>query len=218
MKTTPGQVAKLTAQQRELAERVDSTDHLAWPPQRIAAVDAAFPSGGRITCAAAVLYRFPQLERLDSAVAEQPTRLPYIPGLLSFRELPAILAALGKLTETPDVVLCDGQGIAHPRRFGIACHLGIETGIPTVGVGKSRLCGRFREPDTAKGSMEALLDGDEQIGMVVRTRSNVKPLFVSIGHRVTLATAVRLTLECTSRYRLPEPIRAADRLASLPPE
>ncbi len=215
MKAAPGQVTKLIAQQRELADRVDCTDHLAWPPRRIAAVDAAFPGGGQITRAAAVLYRFPELECLASAVAEQPTRLPYIPGLLSFRELPAILAALDQLPETPNVVLCDGQGIAHPRRFGIACHLGVETGMPTVGVGKSRLCGQFREPGREKGSTEALLDGNEQIGVVVRTRSNVKPLFVSIGHRVNLATAVRLTLGCASRYRLPEPIRSADRLASL---
>lgn len=216
MKTSPGQVAQLMALQRELAQQVDCANRLDWPPRRIAAVDAAFPDGGQITRAAAVLFGFPELECLASAVSERPTRLPYIPGLLSFRELPAILTALEQLPQTADVVLCDGQGIAHPRRFGIACHLGVETGLPTIGVGKSRLCGHYREPAGEKGSTEALMDGDDQIGMVVRTRSGVKPLFVSIGHRVNLETAVRLTLACVARYRLPEPIRAADRLADQP--
>ncbi len=215
MKAPAGLASELIARQRELAAHVDHDDHFAWPPARVAAVDAAFPGNGKITRGAAVLFSFPELECLDRAVSELPTALPYIPGLLSFRELPAIRSALEQLRETPDVILCDGQGIAHPRRFGIACHLGVDTGFPTAGVGKSRLCGQFSEPGKEKGSTSILLDRAEEIGTVVRTRTGVKPLFVSVGHRISLATAVRLTLECAPRYRLPEPIRSADRLAGM---
>ncbi len=214
MKAPAGLATELIARQREMATRVERDDGFTWPPERVAAVDAAFPDNGRITRGAAVLFSFPELECLDRAVSEFPTALPYIPGLLSFRELPAIRSALEQLRETPDVILCDGQGFAHPRRFGIACHLGVETGVPTAGVGKSRLCGQFSEPGNNKGSTAALLDRNEEIGSVVRTRTGVKPLFVSAGHRISLETAVRLTLECAPRYRLPEPIRAADRLAA----
>ena len=213
MKAKPGQTARLRDRQRELAGRVERVDRLQWPPRHVAAVDCAFPDRGRLTRAAAVLFDFKNLECVAEAVSEMPTVLPYIPGLLSFRELPAMLEALDRLPETPDVVLCDGQGIAHPRRFGVACHLGVETGLPTVGVGKSRLCGTHREPGRDKGSTEPLIDQEEKIGMVVRTRTGVRPLYVSVGHRVRLNTAVELVLACTSRYRLPEPIRAADKLA-----
>jgi deoxyribonuclease V len=205
--------AELVARQRELALRVDRRNHLDWPPRRVAAVDCAFPERGTRTRAAAVLFSFPRLECLAEAVSEMPTTLPYIPGLLSFRELPAMLAALEQLPERADVVLCDGQGIAHPRRFGIACHLGVETGLPSVGVGKSRLCGQHEEPGREKGSVARLIDDGEDIGCVVRTRSGVRPLYVSIGHRIDLDSAVRLTLACTGRFRLPEPVRAADSLA-----
>ena len=146
-------------------------------------------------------------------VHEQPTELPYIPGLLSFRELPAILAALQRLPTPPDLVLCDGQGRAHPRRFGIACHLGVTTGLATIGVGKSRLCGQHGEPGPRKGSAVDLVDGEEVVGRVLRSRDRVRPLDISVGHRVSLQTAVDLVLDCTPRYRLPEPVRRADRLA-----
>ncbi|QOC22949.1 deoxyribonuclease V [Wenzhouxiangella sp. AB-CW3] len=214
MKTAAGLSAELVARQRELASAVDRNDRLAWPPARVAAVDCAFPERGRLTRAAAVVVRFPDLVTESQAVAECPTRLPYTPGLLSFRELPAILAALARLPATPDVVLCDGQGIAHPRRFGVACHLGVETGLPSVGVGKSRLCGDHPGPGRTRGSAVALIDRGEEIGKVVRTRTGVRPLYVSIGHRVSLDRAVELVLACATRYRLPEPIRAADRLAA----
>lgn len=208
----------LVERQRELAARVIDRDDLRLPPGLVAGVDAAFPDKGRTTRAAAVLMRFPQLETVDEVVHEQATELPYIPGLLSFRELPAILGALERLAVPPELVLCDGQGRAHPRRFGIACHLGVATGLATIGVGKSRLCGQHDEPGPEKGASVDLVDGDELIGRVVRTRSRVRPLYLSVGHRVSLATAVDLVLACTPRYRLPEPVRRADRLAGQPSE
>jgi deoxyribonuclease V len=203
----------LVERQRELAAQVIDRDDLRLPPGLVAGVDAAFPDKGRTTRAAAVLMRFPELETVDEVVFEQATELPYIPGLLSFRELPAILGALERLAIPPELVLCDGQGRAHPRRFGIACHLGVTTGLATIGVGKSRLCGQHDEPGPEKGASVDLVDGDEVIGRVVRTRSRVRPLYISVGHRLRLATAVDLVLACTPRYRLPEPVRRADRLA-----
>jgi deoxyribonuclease V len=203
----------LVERQRELAAQVIDRDDLRLPPGLVAGVDAAFPDKGRTTRAAAVLMRFPELETVDEVVFEQATELPYIPGLLSFRELPAILGALERLAIPPELVLCDGQGRAHPRRFGIACHLGVATGLATIGVGKSRLCGRHREPGDQKGDAVDLVDADEVIGRVVRSRSRVRPLYISVGHRVSLSTAVELVLACTPRYRLPEPVRRADRLA-----
>jgi deoxyribonuclease V len=176
-------------------------------------VDTAFPDNGRTARAAAVLMRYPDLEPIEEAVHELPTELPYIPGLLSFRELPAVLGALERLSIPPEVVLCDGQGRAHPRRFGIACHLGVTTGLATIGVGKSRLCGHHEEPGPEKGSAVDLVDGEEVIGRVLRSRNRVRPLYVSVGHRVSLATATDLVLACTPRHRLPEPIRRADHLA-----
>lgn len=205
--------SELVQKQRKLSRRVVVEDDLPAAIRTVAGVDAAFPEGGGLTRAAAVLMSYPGLETLDQAVAEQPTRLPYIPGLLSFRELPAVLAALERLSSEPDLVLCDGQGIAHPRRFGVACHLGVETGLCTIGVGKSRLCGQAEEPDRQRGAESLLRDGEEVIGSVLRTRTAVRPVFVSSGHGVSLQTATRLVLECAPRFRLPEPIRAADRLA-----
>ena len=137
-----------------------------------------------------------------------------MPGLLSFREIPAALAALAVLACTPDLLLCDGQGLAHPRRFGLACHLGWLVDVPTIGVAKSRLLGDYGPPPAERGAWSPLWDRGELVGAAVRTRGGVKPLFVSPGHRVDVASAVRLTLACTDRYRLPEPSRAAHRLAS----
>jgi deoxyribonuclease V len=139
-----------------------------------------------------------------------------VPGLLSFRETPAVLEALGRLSERPDLLLCDGQGYAHPRRFGLACHLGVLTGLPSIGVAKSRLIGTHGALPKEKGAWVPLLDGDEAVGAVLRTRDGVAPLYVSIGHRVSLPTAIRWVLACTTRYRLPETTRQAHRLASGP--
>ena len=201
------------ALQKQLASAVDlgnRIDTVAW----VAGVDCGFPAGGDMCRAAAVLCSFPDLQVVDSRIAEQPTPLPYIPGLLSFRELPAVLEALDGLRQAPDLVLCDGQGIAHPRRLGIAAHLGVITGLPCIGVAKSRLTGTFSEPGNARGDWSALMDGDELIGSVLRTREKVKPVFVSPGHGVDQASARRWVMACAGRYKLPEPIRVADRLAS----
>jgi len=142
---------------------------------------------------------------------------PYIPGLLSFREIPAILAALAKLTHTPDLLMVDGQGIAHPRRLGIAAHLGVITDMPSIGVAKSRLTGNFTMPGPHKGDTSPLMAGTERIGTVLRSRDNVGPLFISPGHRVAMDTALALTLKCLTRYRLPEPTRMADKFSKCKP-
>ncbi len=205
--------AEARALQEELAGRVERSDRLP-AVQRVAGVDVGFEEGGRVTRAAVALLSFPGLELLESAIARLPTRFPYVPGLLSFREIPAVLEAMDRLRALPDLVLCDGQGIAHPRRFGIACHLGVITGLPTIGVAKSRLVGRHREPGPEKGDWTPLTDGEEVIGAVLRTRRRVKPLYISTGHRVSLQSAIHYTLACTTRYRLPETTRHAHRLAS----
>jgi deoxyribonuclease V len=163
--------------------------------------------------AAVVLLSFPELEPLEGATAERPTLFPYVPGLLAFREGPVVLEALEKLKERPDVVIFDAQGVAHPRRMGLATHLGVLLDMPSVGCAKSRLCGEYSEPDTKKGSWTPLRDGDEVIGGVVRTRENVRPVFVSIGNLVDLQTAVKLILDCSPVYRLPETTRWAHRVA-----
>ena len=186
--------------------------------RRVAGVDAAFADGGRTIRAAAVMLSFPGLAPVDEVLVERQSTFPYVPGLLSFREVPALLEALGKLSAAPDLILCDGHGYAHPRRFGLACHLGLWLETPTVGVAKSRLTGSHDEPGPAKGDTAWLLAGkgerpSERLGAVVRTRERVKPVYVSAGHRVSLRTAVALTLACTTRYRLPEPTRLADKLS-----
>jgi deoxyribonuclease V len=142
-----------------------------------------------------------------------PVSFPYVPGLLAFREGPIVLAALERLAERPDVLIFDAQGLAHPRRMGLATHLGILLDVPSVGCAKSRLCGKETEPGEEKGSWTPLLDRGEVIGAVVRTRSRVRPVYVSVGHRVDLETAVSLVLSCATKYRLPEPTRWAHRVA-----
>lgn len=201
------------ALQRELAPRVELADRLG-PVHRVAGIDVGFEDGGLTTRAAVAVLSFPDLQPLEQAIARQPTRFPYVPGLLSFREVPAVLAALAQLARPPDLMLVDGQGLAHPRRLGIACHLGLLTGLPSVGVGKTRLTGEEAEPGPEKGDWVPLLDKSETIGAILRTRRGVKPLYISSGHRVSLETAIRYTLACTGRYRLPETTRAAHRLAS----
>lgn len=201
------------ALQQEIAPRVIRRDQLE-AVRTVGGVDVGFESAGTVTRAAVVVMNAQTLERIDEILYREPTRFPYVPGLLSFREIPALLGALEQLRELPDLLLCDGQGIAHPRRLGIAAHLGVITGLPAIGVGKSRLVGTFEEPGNVRGDWSALKDGRETIGRVLRTRANVKPVFVSTGHRVSLPTATRFVLRFTTRYRLPEPIRAADRLSS----
>lgn len=206
--------AKARALQEELRGQVVHDDLTTGPPARVAGIDIGFERNGAVTRAAAVVLGFPGLEVLDTAIARRPTRFPYVPGLLSFRECPAALAALDGLTATADVLVCDGQGYAHPRRFGLACHLGLLTGLPSIGVAKSRLIGIHDPVPDRKGAWVPLRDGGETVGAVLRTRQRVKPVFVSVGYGFSLATAVDLVLALTPRYRLPETTRQAHRLAS----
>jgi len=182
--------------------------------RHVAGTDVGFERGGGVSCAAVAVLSFPELELVEHAVARLPTRFPYVPGLLSFREIPVLLAALDKLRITPDLILCDGQGLAHPRRFGIASHLGVYCGIPTIGVAKSRLIGEHGQPMQRRGAWVPLRDKGETIGAVLRSRTNTEPIYVSIGHRVSLPLAVRYVMACTTKFRLPETTRWAHRLAS----
>ncbi len=184
------------------------------PVRYIAGVDAAFSPDNRRCLAGVVLW-----DREDQVIVEQQLgvrqlKFPYIPGLLTFREAPAIIMALRNLQHRPDVLLCDGQGIAHPRRLGIASHLGLLVDLPAIGCAKSRLIGSYQEPGQEKGARAPLLIDQEQVGSVVRTRERVKPVFVSIGHKIDLPTAEQIVLACATRYRLPEPTRLADQLVA----
>lgn len=176
----------------------------------VAGVDAAFSRDGTRCVAAAVLWDADAHEVAEERVAERRLRFPYVPGLLSFREAPAVLAALRKLRRAPDAIVCDAHGLAHPRRFGLACHVGVLCDIPTVGCAKSRLVGEHGEPAALRGSRRAVRDGGETVGSVLRTRDGVRPVYVSVGHRIDLTSAERLVLRCTTGYRLPEPTRLAD--------
>ncbi|MGH8659574.1 MAG: deoxyribonuclease V [Gammaproteobacteria bacterium] len=207
---TPKQAIAL---QDELRPRVKAWD--AFPTiERVAGVDVGFESNGQITRAAVAVLSFPDLAVIEHAIARCETRFPYVPGLLSFREAPAVLEALTKLSGRPDVLLCDGQGLAHPRRFGLACHLGVATDLASVGVAKKRLLGKHMDPPEGRGTWTELREGDEVIGAVLRTRAGVKPVFVSVGHKISLKSAVRLVMACVTRYRLPETTRLAHQLAS----
>jgi deoxyribonuclease V len=208
--------------QTRLADRV-RFDRLKDEPEFIAGLDCAFSRDGTRVFAAAVVLKVPglrdggpayDLDLAETVTASMKVGFPYVPGLLSFREAPVCLAAVQKLKCRPDLFLVDGQGIAHPRRLGLASHLGLFLDKPTIGCAKSRLIGTFDEPGLEKGTHSPLRDAGEVIGAVVRTRRNVKPLFVSVGHRCCLADAIRLTLACTAKYRLPEPTRLAHQAVS----
>lgn len=205
--------AEARAIQQQLRARVISEDRLG-PVHYVAGVDVGFEQSNTITRAAVTVLSFPGLELKDQALARRPTSFPYIPGLLSFREVPAVLDAFARLNIRPDLVLCDGQGIAHPRRFGIACHIGVWMDIPAIGVAKSRLIGTHDEVPDCKGGYADLYDHGERVGVVLRTRVNVRPLYISIGHRISLETAIDYVMRCTTRYRLPETTRYAHKLAS----
>jgi deoxyribonuclease V len=184
------------------------------PLRFIAGVDLAFTRDGRHCLAGVVLWDLEDALVVEERVGTAPLTFPYVPGLLSFRESPAVLAALRKLRQTPDCIMCDGHGFAHPRRFGLACHVGVLCDVPTIGCAKSRLIGDHRAPGSKRGSRADLTDAGEVIGTVLRTRDGVRPVFVSIGHRMDLRTAERVVLDCAIRYRLPEPTRRADRLVA----
>jgi deoxyribonuclease V len=209
----PLTVEEATIIQNQLQPEVITEDQFT-KVQYVAGVDMGFEEEGTVSKAAVAVLSFPDLQLQEQANARRPTTFPYVPGFLSFREIPAVLDALEKLSLTPDLILCDGQGIAHPRRFGIACHLGVLIDLPTIGVAKSWLIGKHEELPQEKGSWQPLQHRGEIIGAVVRSRTAVKPLYVSSGHKISLPTAIDYVLRCTTKYRLPETTRLADKLAS----
>jgi deoxyribonuclease V len=209
---TPAEARSL---QIGLASQVETADRFG-DLRSVAGIDIGFEEEGRVTRAAVAVLSLPELRLVEQRVSRRATAFPYVPGLLSFREIPAALEALEGLRSTPDLLLCDGHGFAHPRRFGLACHLGWVLDAPCIGVAKSRLIGTFEEPGATRGSWAPLLDDGDMVGAALRTRAGVRPIFVSIGHRISLASAIALTLACAPRFRLPETTRQAHRLASAP--
>lgn len=199
--------------QEELRRQVLIADDVG-ELRTVAGVDAGFEDEGATVRAAVVVLSFPELVPVEHSLARGPVRFPYVPGFLSFREAPVILEALGQLRAAPDLLVCDGQGIAHPRRLGIASHLGVVSGLPAIGCAKSLLCGRHSPVPDERGARVPLTDRGEQIGWVLRTRPGVTPVYVSPGHRVALGTAAEIVMACVTRYRLPETTRYAHNLAS----
>jgi deoxyribonuclease V len=197
--------------QKRLADAVRPTA-LDEPVATVAGIDVSIRDD--TAQAAIAVLQLPDLDVIDSATHRCDVPFPYVPGLLSFREMPAILPALEQLTARPDVLMTDSQGLAHPRRFGLACHLGVLLDWPTLGVAKSRLTGEPTGPlATEKGARVPLVDEGEPVGVLLRTRTDVNPVYVSIGHRITLDDAVRITLDCSPRYKIPEPTRQAHKLS-----
>ena len=205
---TPEEARQL---QNKLRSQVIQTDRFG-TINTVAGVDIGLKKD--IALASVVVLSFPELQVVDSVVTESPVRFPYIPGLLSFREIPPLLTAFAELQTEPDLVIVDGQGIAHPRRFGLASHLGLILDKPTIGCAKSRLWGRYEEPDSEQGAYTCLTDKGEIIGAAVRTRANVRVVYVSIGHRISLDSARMWVLACCQGYRLPETTRYAHNAAS----
>jgi deoxyribonuclease V len=194
--------------QRELAELVSTSDEVS-DVRFVAGVDISVGNARGVAWGAVAVLNYPELKLVETQTAEQAIEFPYIPGLLSFRESPVILAACEKLTNIPDLILVDGQGIAHPRRLGLASHLGLLWDRPTIGCAKSRLCGEHRPVETEPGRFSDLLHREEVIGAVLRTRANSKPLYISVGHKISLEAAIRWVLRCCRGHRLPEPTRLA---------
>ncbi len=203
---TPKQASAI---QRRLAALVRQVP-LGCAPRVVAGLDAAFSRDDRRCLAAVVVWDMREQTVIERHVAARPLTFPYVPGLLSFREGPAVLAALRKLRTPPDVLIYDGHGLAHPRRFGIGCHVGVILNRPTIGCAKSRLIGRYRGPGSRRGSAAQLIDDGEVIGSVLRTQDGINPVFVSVGHLIDLPGAQQIVLACAIRYRLPEPTRLAD--------
>jgi deoxyribonuclease V len=206
-------VAEAKIIQEQLRQQVVVSDCLG-KIKYVAGVDVGFEDNYAISKAAVAVLSYPELELIETAIARIPTAFPYVPGYLSFREIPVILAALPQLKITPDLILCDGQGIAHPRRLGLASHLGVLLDLPTIGVAKSLFIGKHEPVPLTKGSWQPLIDQEEIIGVVLRSRTKVKPLYVSVGHKISLTTAIDYVMGCLTKYRLPETTRWADKLAS----
>jgi deoxyribonuclease V len=200
--------------QKQLAYEVVAEDRFDAPVKTVAGIDLGYDAKNDTSRAVVVVLSFPALELLESAEALLPIQFPYVPGLLSFRETPVAIKALEKLQTAPDLILCDGQGLAHPRRFGIACHIGLITNVPTLGVAKSLLVGKFDNLGETRGSAAPLVHRNEQVGTALRTKDKVQPVYVSVGHRISLETATDYVLQCAPKYRLPETTRLADKMAS----
>lgn len=208
-------LAVLRQQQIELASQVCREDRFdVDSPALIAGADVGFEQGGDVTRAAIVLLKYPSLELVEYQVARIATTMPYIPGFLSFREYPALLAAWEMLSQKPDLLFVDGHGISHPRRLGVASHFGLLVDVPTIGVAKKRLCGRFEAVGDDVGDKQLLIDKGEPLAWVLRSKKRCNPLFVATGHRVSLDTALLWVSRCMAGYRLPEPTRWADAVAS----
>jgi deoxyribonuclease V len=194
--------------QLSLAKRV-VTENEVINPRLVAGVDISSPDAHGVARGAVVVLRYPEFSMVEAKIVEGEITFPYIPGLLSFRECPLILTACEKLNNTPDLILIDGQGIAHPRRMGLASHVGLFLDLPTIGCAKSILCGQHRPVGEEAGSHAELLDNGELIGAVLRTKSGVRPIYVSVGHKIDLASALQWVINCCRGYRLPEPTRLA---------
>jgi deoxyribonuclease V len=208
----PESVTEARAMQDMLRVKLKPSDDFT-AANLIAGIDVGYDPARELAHASIVTMKLANMKITEQVQAFVPVDFPYIPGLLSFREIPAILAAMAELSRMPDLLMVDGQGIAHPRRMGIAAHLGVILDMPSIGVAKSRLTGNFTMPGTHKGDNSPLILNKERIGTVLRSRDNVKPLFISPGHRMSLETAVAITSQCLTRYRLPEPTRLADKFS-----
>lgn len=213
--TWPKTPAEAVTVQRELAANVRLTDDFG-TLQTIAGIDVSYDMKSNLTRAVIVTMRIGEWETINIHQTLIPTEFPYIPGFLSFREIPAILETMHQLKTIPDLLMVDGQGIAHPRRLGIASHLGVLLDLPAIGVAKSRLTGKYTEPAPSKGATSPLMDKTEQIGTVLRSKERCNPLFISPGHRISHETALKLTLQALGAYRLPEPTRLADKISKEP--
>lgn len=207
---TPSEAIKI---QNELRNFV-KVENLKTKINYIAGADVSFDKGSNVVYAGIVVLKFPELEEIEHSLIITEINFPYIPGLLSFRESPALIKAWEKIEVIPDVILIDGQGIAHPRRFGIAAHFGVLIDRPTIGCAKSLLIGRYEEPGEKAGNYSYLYDSGEIIGVALRTRDNVQPIFVSIGHKITLEESIKITLQTTKGFRIPEPTRHAHNLVN----
>lgn len=206
-------INSLKEAQLSLSKKVRASDEKQHV-KTIAGVDVAYNEQSSEVVGAITVLDAKTFDVLEIQTSIEPISFPYIPGLFSFREVPPLLNAYNKLTVTPDLIVCDGHGLAHPRRFGLACHLGVTLDIPTIGCGKTKLLGEFNELAEHRGATSALVDHDEVIGKVLRTQDNIKPVYVSIGHKVSLDTAVKWVLKLTPKYRLPETTRQADQLVN----
>jgi len=201
-------IAQALDLQHRLAAQVSRTSEVI-TPGFIAGVDISAEKGQGMATGAVVVLNYPELRVVETKVAQGRLDFPYVPGLLSFRESPLTLAACGELSITPDLILVDGQGVAHPRRFGLASHLGLLLDTPTIGCAKSLLCGSHEMPGVEPGSYAEIIDRGETIGVALRTKLGVKPVYVSVGHKVDLETAIHWVMKCCGGYRIPEPTRLA---------